>query len=55
VQAFNAGYERVNGLQYEVIGNLDAEISFEENHFEFLTRKFSEDPALGVAGTVFRE
>ncbi len=55
VKAFNAGYERVNGLQYEVIGNLDADISFEEDHFEFLTRQFSEDPALGVAGTVFRE
>jgi glycosyltransferase involved in cell wall biosynthesis len=55
VSAFNAGYERVNGLQYEIIGNLDADISFEKDHFEFLSRKFSEDPTLGVAGTVFRE
>ena len=55
VGAFNAGYERVNGLPYEIIGNLDADISFEKDHFEFLSRKFSEDPTLGVAGTVFRE
>lgn len=55
VQAFNAGYERFNGLQYEIIGNLDADISFEKDHFEFLVRKFSEDTTLGVAGTVFRE
>jgi glycosyltransferase involved in cell wall biosynthesis len=55
VQAFNAGYERVKALDYEIIGNLDADISFDKDHFEFLTRKFSEDPTLGVAGTVFRE
>ncbi len=55
VQAFNAGYERVEGLPFEVIGNLDADISFEEDHFEFLMRRFAEDPDLGVAGTVFKE
>lgn len=55
VHAFNAGFERVKGLQYEVVGNLDADISFDKDHFEFLLRKFSEDPRLGVAGTVFRE
>jgi glycosyltransferase involved in cell wall biosynthesis len=55
VGAFNAGYERVKGLQYNVVGNLDVDISFEKDHFEFLLAKFSEDPTLGVAGTVFRE
>jgi hypothetical protein len=55
VQAFNAGYERVKGLPYAIIGNLDADISFEKDHFEFLTGKFAQDPTLGVAGTVFQE
>ena len=55
VGAFNAGYQRVHGLEYEIVGNLDADISFEKDYFEFLTRKFSENPTLGVAGTVFRE
>jgi len=55
VQAFNAGYRRLDGLQYEVIGNLDGDISFERDHLEFLVGKFAEDPTLGVAGTVFRE
>jgi glycosyltransferase involved in cell wall biosynthesis len=55
VGAFNAGYERVKSLPYDIIGNLDADISFEKDHFEFLIRKFSEDQTLGVAGTVFRE
>src|SRR4030095_7573955 len=27
--AFNAGFERVRSFQFEVIGNLDADISFE--------------------------
>src|SRR5262245_35929337 len=35
VQAFNAGFEKVKDLGYEIIGNLDADISFEENYFEF--------------------
>jgi len=55
VFAFNAGSERVKDLNYDVIGNLDGDISFDPDHFEFLTRKFAEDPTLGVAGTVFRE
>ncbi len=55
VQAFNAGYERVKGVQYDVVGNLDGDISFERDHFEFLLNKFSENPTLGVAGTVFKE
>src|SRR5580704_7495892 len=35
VQAFNAGYERVKDLAYDVIGNLDGDISFGKDHFEF--------------------
>jgi len=55
VGAFNAGYERVKDLSFEVIGNLDADISFKPDHFEFLLGRFAEDSSLGVAGTVFRE
>ena len=55
VSAFNAGFECVKDLPYQVIGNLDADISFDSDHFEFLLGKFASDPTLGVAGTVFRE
>jgi glycosyltransferase involved in cell wall biosynthesis len=55
VYAFNAGQERVKDLDYEVIGNLDADISFDEDHFEFLLNEFRKDPRLGVAGTIFKE
>src|ERR1700690_1231061 len=36
VYAFNAGYARVKDLQPDVVGNLDADVSFEPEHFEFL-------------------
>jgi poly-beta-1,6-N-acetyl-D-glucosamine synthase len=53
--AFNDGFERVRPLQFEVIGNLDADISFEASYFEYLLNKFMEFPRLGVAGTPMRE
>jgi poly-beta-1,6-N-acetyl-D-glucosamine synthase len=55
VEAFKAGLERVKGLQYDIIGNLDADVSLDADHFEFLLSKFAQDSRLGVAGTVFRE
>jgi biofilm PGA synthesis N-glycosyltransferase PgaC len=55
VHAFNAGQERVKSLEYEVIGNLDADVSLDEDHFEFLGNEFRKDPDLGVAGTIFKE
>jgi glycosyltransferase involved in cell wall biosynthesis len=56
VHAFNAGLERVQGsLKFEVIGNLDADLSFDADYLEFLIGKFAEDPRLGVAGTPFTE
>ena len=55
VHAFNAGYDRVKGLDFEVLGNLDADTSFDPGYLEFLMLKFEEDPRLGVAGTPFIE
>jgi len=52
---FNAGYDRIKSLDFDVIGNLDADLSFEPDYFEFLMQKFADDPTLGVAGTTFRE
>lgn len=55
VQCFNAGYEKVQGIGFDIIGNLDADISFDKEYFKFLTERFAEDPMLGVAGTPFVE
>ncbi|MFZ1941139.1 MAG: glycosyltransferase family 2 protein [Terracidiphilus sp.] len=55
VHAFNAGYEQIKDLNFDVVGNLDADVSFEPDLFEFLLAKMSESPRLGVAGAPFRE
>jgi cellulose synthase/poly-beta-1,6-N-acetylglucosamine synthase-like glycosyltransferase len=55
VGAFNAGLERVRHLSYEVIGNLDADVSFDAEYFDFVLRRFADNPELGVGGTPFRE
>jgi glycosyltransferase involved in cell wall biosynthesis len=55
VHAFNAGYERLKDLPYEVIGNLDADTSFEPDYIEYLLAQFATDPSLGVAGTNYVE
>jgi biofilm PGA synthesis N-glycosyltransferase PgaC len=51
VQAFNAGWERVAGVEYEIIGNLDADVSFGPDYIEYLLGKFAQKQQLGVAGT----
>ena len=55
VHAFNDGLERVQSLPFDVVGNLDADISFGPDYFEFLLRKFRSLPTLGVAGTPMSE
>jgi glycosyltransferase involved in cell wall biosynthesis len=55
VHGFNAGYATVRHLDHDIVGNLDADISFEKDYLEFLLCRFSEDPGLGVAGTIFEE
>jgi len=55
VHAFNAGYARVKDLDYDAIGSLDADISFDENYFPFLLGKLAKDPTLGLVGTPFKE
>ena len=53
--AFNSGYEHVKHLKFDLIGNLDADITFPPDYFEFLIERFADDHALGVAGTPFVE
>jgi glycosyltransferase involved in cell wall biosynthesis len=55
VHAFNAGRARVADLSYEIIGNLDGDVSFSAEHFRHLVGKFAEQPELGVVGAPFRE
>lgn len=52
---FNAAYERLRGEDFDLIGNLDADITFETDYYEFVLDKFALMPRLGVAGTPFIE
>ena len=54
VHAFNIGYAKVKDLNFDVLGCLDADITFENDYFEYLVEKFK-DPNLGVAGTHYVE
>jgi glycosyltransferase involved in cell wall biosynthesis len=50
VRAFNAGFRKLNGLEYDFIGNLDADVSFQSDYYEAILKKFSDCPRLGLAG-----
>ncbi len=53
--AVNAALALMKVLEFDVLGNLDADTSFEPDYMEFLMRKFDADPKLGVAGTPFTQ
>ena len=53
--AVNAALERMKGLQFEIVGNLDADVSFDAGYMEFLLQQFDDMPRLGVAGTPFTQ
>ncbi|MFZ0825986.1 MAG: glycosyltransferase family 2 protein [Verrucomicrobiia bacterium] len=55
VLCFKAGCDRVKNLEYDIIGNLDADLSFSNDLFEFLMGKFAANPRLGVGGAPFSE
>lgn len=54
-KGFMIAYDRLRSIGFDIIGNLDADISFADDYFEFLLGKFEDEPGLGVAGTPFVE
>lgn len=50
VKAFNVGLSALRDVPHELVGNLDADVSFAPEYFERLLQAFAEDPSLGVAG-----
>jgi len=50
VHALYQGFARVAGLDYDFIGVLDADVSFEPDYFERLLAHFADEPRLGIAG-----
>jgi len=55
VYAIRAGVEQLNGTEYDYIGNLDADITFNPEYYERLFEIFGENPKLGIAGGIVFE
>lgn len=53
--AVNSALVRLQGVDFDVLGNLDADVSFPPDYMEFLMGKFAANPKLGVAGTPFTQ
>lgn len=50
VYAINKGLKTIESIDYQFIGNVDADIEFGSNYFENLLEKFNNDIRLGIAG-----
>src|SRR5262245_17230667 len=46
VAAINAGYEKMKLLDFDFLGNVDADIQLPPNYYETLLHKFGDDPSL---------
>lgn len=54
-RCFNTGFDKLKELDFDIVANVDADVSFDEDYFAFLLEKFVQFPELGVAGTPMRE
>lgn len=50
VAAIRLALKTIVGVDYDFVGNLDADVSFGPRYFEFLLRMFIERPELGIVG-----
>lgn len=52
VKAINIGYEYLKDLEFDCVGNLDADISIDLSYYEGLLLKFDQNERLGIAGGI---
>lgn len=50
-QAVNAAYESLKDMDFDIVANLDADVSFDPDYFEFISDKLLQHPEIGVIGT----
>jgi biofilm PGA synthesis N-glycosyltransferase PgaC len=55
VNAINAGYSRIEQLEFEYFGNLDADITFDADYYERIMNRFEQYPQLGIAGGIVED
>ena len=52
VMAFNRGLAEVQNIDFDFIGNVDADMSFEPPYFGNILQEFEKDPKLGISGGI---
>ena len=52
IRAINTGYEQLEGIKYDFIGNLDADVVLHRDYYESILDRFQANPKLGVAGGI---
>jgi glycosyltransferase involved in cell wall biosynthesis len=50
IAAFNEGYSRIGGQEWNYLVKLDGDLSFEPDYFERCFDRFTKDPKLGIGG-----
>jgi biofilm PGA synthesis N-glycosyltransferase PgaC len=50
--AFKVGYDSIKDLDFDFIGNLDADISFAPDYYERIMERLAADPKLGITGGI---
>jgi glycosyltransferase involved in cell wall biosynthesis len=53
--AFKYGYEHLRETDFDFVGNLDADVSFDAAYFEEILARFQKNPRLGIAGGIILE
>ena len=52
VNALNLALEKLYGLDFDFIGNLDADVTLDKSYYEDVIRTFKSNPTLGIAGGI---
>jgi glycosyltransferase involved in cell wall biosynthesis len=55
VNAFRVSHELLDGVAFDYLGALDADVTFAPNYFEHLLGRLERDEKLGIAGGVIQE
>jgi len=50
IRAINTGYEQLKGVEYDFVGNLDADVVLEPDYYQAILAKFQANTKLGLAG-----
>lgn len=52
VNALNKALKKLEGIEFDFIGNLDADVTLDKSYYEEVFRIFQSNPKLGVAGGI---